>query len=235
MQILYPNTFLQALPLKIQKDEQFREFISNKLHSLDTGINKVSIENKNIELLDFSEKFNLPNEIVHEIEETQNGIFIFNGKSFLFKEGKLNVIKLGQIKFEHLLNGRTVNFDIDDESDGTKRLLDLLPILFKLENDSNSIYIIDELDRSLHTKLTKYFVEAFVKSSTDTQLVFTTHDINLLNLDIFRPEEIWFVEKSLFGETQLVPFSDFDVIEGIDILNDYLAGRFGAVPVIKEE
>lgn len=66
-------------------------------------------------------------------------------------------------------------------------------------------------------------------------MLFTAHDTNLLDLEIFRKEEIWFVEKKLSGETQLIPFSDFDLNDEIDILKDYLAGRFGAIPVIREE
>lgn len=173
----------------------------------------------------------MPNELVHDIEETQNGLINFNGKYYLFKESNGRKIKLLQLKFNHSFN---TPFDIDDESDGTKRLLDLLPILFNLDNDSNTIYVIDELDRSLHTKLSKYFVNAFSKSYTNTQLLFTAHDTNLLDKKLLRNEEIWFVEKNTNGETNIKPFSDFDVKENQNILKDYLAGRFGAVPVIRE-
>ncbi|MCR4889320.1 MAG: ATP-binding protein [Ruminococcus sp.] len=232
IQIIYPDTQLQSLPLILQTDEQFRDFLSKKLHLLDTGIDNVFISENNIELSEFADKYNVPNEIVHDIEETQNGLINFNGKFFLFKESRGRKIKLLQLKFDHSFNSP---FDIDDESDGTKRLLDLLPILFNLDNDSNTIYVIDELDRSLHTKLSKYFVEAFAKSSTNTQLLFTAHDTNLLDLEIFRKEEIWFVEKKLSGETKLRPLSNFPIKDNQDILKGYLLGRFGAVPIIKEE
>lgn len=234
IQILYPDTKLQSLPLRLQKDEQFRKFLSDQLNILDTGIENVYIENQSIDLADFSKKFNLPHEMIHDIEEKQNGLFIFNGKYYLFTERGTNT-KLVQLKFEHSLNGNTVDFDIDDESDGTRRLLDLLPILFKLRKDENRVYIIDEIDRSLHTKLSRYFVEKFVKFSGNTQLVFTAHDTNLLDSELFRQEEIWFVEKMSSGETKLRPYSDFDQSMSLDIINDYLSGRLGAVPVIREK
>ena len=63
--------------------------------------------------------------------------------------------------------------------------------------------------------------------------MFTTHDVNLLDLDNFKQEELWFIDKKTTGETSLKPFSDFDVSNKKSILNDYLAGRFGAIPVIK--
>ena len=114
-------------------------------------------------------------------------------------------------------------------------MLDLLPFLFKTNLSSHTIYVVDELDRSLHTKLSKFLIETFGEQSTNTQLLFTAHDVNLLNLQIFRQEEIWFVEKNSTGETRLKPFSDFDITNEQNILKDYLAGRFGAVPVIKED
>lgn len=234
LQIIYPNTKLQALPVKIQQDEKFREFLSDKLHSLDTGVDKVSITENILELSDFEEKYSIPSEVIHEIEEIQNGMINLNGKFYIFKEGKRRKISIIQIKFEHSLNNKKVNFDIDDESDGTQRLLDLLPILFKLDDNSHNIYIVDELDRSLHTKLTKYLINSIADNINNTQFIFTTHDVNLLNLNNFRQDEIWFIEKNTRGESRLKPFSDFDLKEDQNILKDYLAGRFGAVPVIKE-
>lgn len=234
IQILYPSTKLQALPIKIQKDMQLRDFLSEELCSLDTGVIKVSAIKTKIELGDFAERYEIPNEIIHEIEEIQNGIINLNGKFYIFKEGKKQSISLIQVMFEHSLNNKSVNFDIDDESDGTQRMLDLLPFLFKPNLSSHTIYVVDELDRSLHTKLSKFLIETFGEQSANTQLLFTAHDVNLLNLQIFRQEEIWFVEKNSIGETNLKPFSDFDITDDQTILKDYLAGRFGAVPVIKE-
>lgn len=222
------------MPIKIQKDEQFRDFLSEKLHSLDTGVDRVSTTENVLDLSEFEEKFGIPSEVIHEIEEIQNGMISLNGKFYIFKEGIKRKITLIQIKFEHSLNRKKVNFDIDDESDGTQRLLDLLPILFRLDNNSHNIYIVDELDRSLHTKLTKYLVNSIGDSSYNTQFLFTTHDVNLLSLNNFRQDEIWFIEKNRNGETRLKPFSDFDIKNEDNILKDYLAGRFGAVPVIKE-
>lgn len=234
LQIIYPNTKFQAPPIKIQQDEQFGKFLSEKLHSLDTGVDRVSTTENILDLSDFEEKYNIPSEVIHEIEEIQNGMISLNGKFYIFKEGIKRKITLIQMKFEHSLNRKKVNFDIDDESDGTQRLLDLLPILFRLDNNSHNIYIVDELDRSLHTKLTQYLVNSIGDVSYNTQFLFTTHDVNLLSLKNFRQDEIWFIEKNKNGETRLKPFSDFDIINEENILKDYLAGRFGAVPVIKE-
>lgn len=126
--------------------------------------------------------------------------------------------------------------DLDEESDGTKRLLDLLPILFLISQNNKQIFFIDEIDRSLHTKLSKYLLNKFISNCTDTcnQMIFTAHDVNLINLNDLRQDEIWFVEKNNSGESRLRPFSDFNIEAGQDTLKAYLNGRFGAIPRIKE-
>ena len=86
-------------------------------------------------------------------------------------------------------------FDYTDESDGTKRLFDLIPLFY--ENRKVSVTLIDEIDRSLHTNLTRKFLELFYRTDEkkDCQLIATTHDSNLLDLDLLRKDEIWFVER----------------------------------------
>lgn len=231
--IIYPNSTLQDLPVIIRYQTKLRDFLSEKLQILDTGVNAVTTSAKKMQLSDFAEKYNVPEELINEIQEVQNGSLGVNGKLFVFGEEE-NVIKLIEVKFEHLLYNKQTIFNMEDESDGTQRLMDLLPILFSIKNNQGGIFIIDELDRSLHTKLSKYFINQFVKDASRQQLLFTAHDVNLLSLDNFRQEEIWFIEKNMNGETQLKPFSDFDLKENQNILKDYLAGRFGAVPVIRE-
>lgn len=236
IQIIFPYSRIQWLPVMLKQGEEFREFLSNALCRLDTGVNRIKVQENKISLQELVAKKNLPDELIEEIENNQSGIFNSDGKYYVFFEehNKKNLI---QLKFEHKLNDRSVHFNIDDESDGTRRLLDLLPILFQMEKGSNVIYFVDEIDRSLHTKLSKYILNAFVKKSEDalSQIVFTAHDVNLINLRDFAKEEIWFIEKNGIGETLLKPFSDFELSDGQNLVKDYLNGRFGAVPVIRGE
>lgn len=232
--VIYPNSEFRNLPIIIRYQTKFREFLSKNLRMLDTGVNSVTTSAKKMQLSEFAEKYNISEELIYSIQETQNGSLGIKGKLFIFGEEK-NLIQLIEVKFKHLLYDQLIPFNMDDESDGTQRLMDLLPIIFSIERDQDGIFIIDELDRSLHTKLSKYFISHFVTNASKQQLLFTAHDVNLLNLKDFRKEEIWFIEKNKNGETHLKPFSDFDLKENQNILKDYLAGRFGAVPIIKEE
>ena len=233
IKIIFPNTKLQGLPIRVKEDEDFREFLSKTLSKLDTGVFKISALADEIDFKELVKKMDIPEEVVRDIEEIKNGIVNLNGKYFIFAENKNRTMFI-QLKFEHHLNNNVVKFNIDDESDGTQRLLDLLPILFRMNNNTSMIYFVDELDRSLHTKLSKYFLDTFVcnSESSKNQIVFTAHDVNLINLDDFRKEEIWFIEKNTLGETKLKPFSDFDIKESQNTLKDYLNGRYGAIPVI---
>ena len=230
LQIVFPSSSVQALPIRMKQNDALRTYIADKLSSLDTGISDVSVIRNKITFSDFVEKYDIPAEVMEDVEEIKNGIISINGKSFIFDEGGLL-----QIQFNHMLNSKTVKFNIDDESDGTQRLVDLLPMLFSIQENSNLIYFVDEIDRSLHTKLSQFLLEEFA-SSADTgysQIIFTAHDVNLINLNHFRQDEIWFIEKNHRGESKLKPLSNFEINAERDALKAYLSGRFGAIPTIR--
>ena len=169
-----------------------------------------------------------------DIDSSDAGIFRFNDQYLIFSHGKENKTVLVQLKLKHSLNHKEIKFDIDEESDGTQRLLDLLPMIFATGHDS-SVYFVDEIDRSLHTKLSQYLLSDFAQRAEggSNQMIFTAHDINLIDLRQFRQDEIWFIDKNQAGESKLKPLSDFSIQEGMDTIKAYLSGRFGAVPVIR--
>lgn len=236
IQVIFPRTKLQWLPIRVKEDSDFREFLSNTLNKLDTGVSRINVSGSEINFQEFAEKMDLPKELVNDVENNKSGLISLNGKYFIFFEKKNRTILL-QLKFEHRLNNKISNFNIDDESDGTQRLLDLLPILFQMDKKNNALYFVDEIDRSLHTKLSKYILKTFADNSEHllSQIIFTAHDVNLINFEEFTKEEIWFIEKNNNGESSIKPFSDFETSDEQDIVKDYLNGRFGAVPIIRGE
>ncbi len=224
LQIIFPETKVKALPIRMKADSELRTYIGDMLRKMGTGVFDISVASKEIDFHDFAEKLHVPQKIIEDIEDIRNGIVNFAGKYFIFAENKKNRTVLIQLKFSHNLNGKAVQFDIDEESDGTQRLLDLLPMLFAMKEDSHAIYFVDEIDRSLHTKLSQYFLAEFINCCEDTynQIIFTAHDVNLINIDDFRQEEIWFIEKNNRGESCLRPLSDFNLQKGQDALKAYL-------------
>lgn len=125
-------------------------------------------------------------------------------------------------------------FELSDESDGTRRLFDLLP-LYDIGQKEKIIFV-DELDRSLHSKLTEKYIEIFFKITKDkpSQLICTTHDINLMNLKLLRQDEIWFVERDNDHSSKIYSLSNYKQRFDKNILTDYLLGRYGAIPCFDE-
>jgi len=128
----------------------------------------------------------------------------------------------------------TVPFNFDaQESEGTKKLLYLLgPWYDALQN--GNVLIIDELDSRLHSHLTLRLIDFFHKFNiNNAQLICAAHDISLLNKDIFRRDQIWFVEKDQFGVSQLISLGDYktDKVRNKSAFDkNYLDGKYGAIP-----
>ncbi|NDC41430.1 MAG: hypothetical protein EBZ77_07770 [Chitinophagia bacterium] len=92
---------------------------------------------------------------------------------------------------------------------------------------------IDEIERSIHPALIKELIRKFAADDTTLgQLIFTTHESNLLDQQLFRPDEIWFAEKNKQGATELYALSEFKEHHTIDIRKGYLNGRYGAIPFL---
>ena len=125
-------------------------------------------------------------------------------------------------------------FVFSDESDGTRRLFDLIPIFQAALR--GQIIIVDELDRSLHTKATQEFIRYFydVTEGLPTQLIVTTQDSNIMDLDFIRQDEIWFVERQPDHSSKLYSLNQFKARFDKKVEKDYLLGRYGAVPVFKQ-
>lgn len=126
------------------------------------------------------------------------------------------------------------------ESAGTNRLFDLVYLIVNALKDGSPL-IIDELDRALHPLITKYIIELFNSAKTNpngAQLIFTTHDTNLLSSKIFRRDQIWFVEKDKTESSDLYCLAEFKDAEGVKVRNDrsfekdYIQGRYGAIPYL---
>ena len=132
------------------------------------------------------------------------------------------------IKFSHGRSGAI--FDISEESDGTVRLLDLLEILL---SDDGKTYVIDELDRCLHPILTYKFVETYLNlaKNRNQQLIVTTHESRLLDFDLLRRDEIWFVNKRYTGESDIYSLDEYNTKFDRKIDKAYLDGRYGGVPI----
>jgi len=132
-------------------------------------------------------------------------------------------------------NSRDYKLNLSEESQGTLQLFMLSPVLMYAFEKGKTI-VVDELDRSLHPFLVKYLVELFLNPEVNkhgAQLIFSTHDTNLLSLDVFRRDEIYFVEKHpKTAATTVYSLDEFSVRKTENIEKGYLLGRYGAVPFL---
>lgn len=190
------------------------------LSNIDMGITELSIKEESV---------TLPKELPEKIKKilSQDGhtsLKMYSTHNRYNKEGEII--------------GKEVFSIENNESEGTQKITELLGVIF-LTLWSGRLLVIDELDAKLHPLLTRAIIQLFTNPKINehgAQLVFTTHDTNQLHLDYVRRDEIWFTEKSCVEATELyshIEFKDFD--PSMDITEQYVNGRYGAIPRIKVE
>lgn len=157
---------------------------------------------------------------------------IHGGTLFEIEYGEDRVKNIVKLLFKHGTDESS--YEYGEESDGTQRLIELMDVI--LNDDKDKVFIIDELDRSLHPQMTRKFVDTFLKFSinTKTQLIITTHESNLMDLTMLRRDEMWFVERENNHTTSLCPLEKYKIRYDTVVSKNYLAGRYGAVPVFKD-
>lgn len=146
----------------------------------------------------------------------------------MIKEIEIPIITL----FHRDKNGEAVGIDFSDESEGTKRLFAYAGVILNVLHQGR-ILVVDELDNSLHPKMLRFLLSLFHNSElnkNNAQLVFSTHDTSLLDTDIFRRDQIWFVEKDQDQASKLYPLTDFSPRKDEALEKGYLMGRYGALP-----
>jgi uncharacterized protein len=238
LNLLPPGQPQAALWRQLNDDPTFLDFASDFLRSSSTGVDRLEILKSEIP------REELPNFLgeqraVQLAEESDLGRrrFLratrFAGDAWIEVAGP-GSFRLVRFQSAHKTNdGGNVNMDLEDESDGTRRLLDLLPALHQMQK-RGGVYFVDEIDRSMHPILVRRLVEFFLASCGENpgQLIFTTHESSLLDLDLVRRDEIWFAEKDYGQATRLYSLADFKVRNDLEIRKHYLQGRFGAIPFL---
>ena len=235
--ILFPTSQYSGLNQMIEK-ENVRQFFSKMMQYFDTGI--MSVESKQ-GTMDFDKIFEgIPAEYAEKLKiKISNDITnesvlckVNNQIYSLKKDDDGNIITTKMMQNHG--NGQDL-FEYADESDGTKRLFDLIPLFY--EHNGNRVIFIDEIDRSLHTNLTRRFLELFYKLTErdNSQLIATTHDSNLLDLDLIRQDEIWFVERVKDQSSRMYSLNRYKERYDKRVDKEYLLGRYEAVPVFNEE
>jgi len=223
------NPKLTAFTIELlNKDEELKEFILKSLIVADLGIVDISAKLDKISIDDASLELPSP--------DLKTELVLISDDEGL-KLVQMDIKTMHNVLDEQG-NDIGINFDFDEESEGTKRLFALVGSWIDALNNGR-ILIVDELDTKLHPLLMEFLIKLFhnpTQNKNDAQLIFTTHNTNLLDLDLFRRDQIWFTEKNpSFGNTDLYSLLEFSPRKDKNVRKGYLAGRYGAIPFISDD
>ena len=217
---LLPITAKMLLETESDKkfNKLFYEYVKSCLKDADLGILGLKVN---------KEKIN-ESKVLKDIPESLRDTFMTYIKE---TEG----IKV-ELLHKNPESGNNSFLTMQEESDGTKRFFELAGPWFQAIMVGITIFI-DELDVSLHPLLTRElirFIQHPKHKDSEAQLIFTTHDTTLLDHELLRRDQVWLTEKNETGSSMLYPMSDFKPRQGEAIQKGYLAGRYGAIPIIEE-
>jgi uncharacterized protein len=224
--VLLPDHRSSDILDRLSEDEDFRRLAEAFLNSVGTGVGS----------LEFA---------TEEIDAESSGRVLPGGRLLFprrYREGLEDVrpkpddpsrLISRRLIAKHSVGAASASIPFAEESDGTKQLLHLMPVLASV-TEGAKVVVIDELDRSLHPLICWEFIRLFSETAPGAhkQLIVTTHEAHLLSQDLLRRDEYWFVEKDRDQQTRLISLSDFKVRNDLQIEKGYLHGRFGGVPII---
>ena len=235
--ILFPTSQYSGLNQLVEKEE-VRKFFSGILKYFDTGIE--SVESKQGEM-NFDRIFEgIPKEHAEKLKirisndiENDPVMFKVNNQVYSLRKDEEGNIITTKMMQNH--GNPQELFEYSDESDGTQRLFDLIPLFY--EHQNNRVIFIDEIDRSLHTNLTRRFLELFysLTEKSDCQIIATTHDSNLLDLDLVRQDEIWFIKRLEDHSSKMYSLNRYKERYDKKIDKEYLLGRYDAIAIFDKE
>ena len=220
----HTDTSFYSLKMFLNQSEGFEESLELFQH-LKLGFQNVQLVERNL----------MPEERITGGTSTSNMIL----SAITQKEILFNTIHNKYDKEGNVIDAVSWNKDIY-ESEGTNKIIDLSGPVFNTLINGKTL-IIDELDSKLHPLITMQIIKLFNSPETNpnnAQLLFTTHDTNLLSTDIFRQDQVWFTEKDNIEQTDLYSLDDFVFADGSKVRKDtnleknYIAGRYGAIPYI---
>ncbi len=216
----------ELFALSHMKNEEIRDFSLKFLKAADTGIQGFSVDSSPIDLENFPYKVPKP---LHDFVQSK-----LKGK---------DRVRIRTLHKKYDANKQPVSdefFDFDlSESTGTHALFTLsVPLYFALKN--NHVLVIDEFTSKLHPLLARAVLDIVHSEHTGgknfeqsrSQLFFVSHDTNILSSQYFRRDQIWFTEKSEYGDTELYSLYDYKVRKDAFFSKDYIRGKYGAVPFI---
>ena len=223
---------------KFKDNPDFKRQLVEFFKSIKIGFDDIELI-ENDELLE--KLINIPNDIPSELKEVVNDLKRIRGKVKNLEEKlkrKSIAINFLHKKFDevgNIIELATLDFGL--QSKGTQKLFNIFGLIFDtIEN--GKVLIIDELDSQLHTLLTIELIKFFhTKKNMKGQLIFASHDTNLLKKEVFRRDQVWFAEKNDYGSSEIYSLIEYKINRATvrndaSFERDYLIGKYGAIPFL---
>ncbi len=236
LKIIFPETpYKQGVWLKAAGDNGLRDVFKKLLKYFGTGIDDIYLEEVEFDKLGISQ--DLQRMIKSDMAKSSNkeifGALKLNDNLYLIRvcNGDINAKKFMTIHHQ-IGSDKKEYFSLEEESDGTKRLFDYIPLIIDFIY-GNKVFAIDEIERSLHPTLIRKILDLFYAYSDHTpcQLIFTTHESSLMTQKLLRSDEIWLLEKTKDGCSSMNTIDkSFNPRFDKKLNQAYLDGEYGAIP-----
>lgn len=235
LKVLFPNTpYKQGGVLKAITNDQLKSVLEKLLKFFDTGIEGIDLSDVDFNKLNMSPELRqiIKADLSKFNDNDSFGALSLDENLYLITscDGDIKAQKL-QTLHRRIDDNEYEQFSLKDESDGTKRIFDYIPLILDLIQ-GEKVFVIDEMERSLHPCLMQKLLNLFYKYSSgeSTQLIFTTHESTLMNQELLRRDEIWLMEKSRDGISSMSRLDEkFNLRFDKELEKSYLRGLFGAV------
>lgn len=232
--ILPEDKYNVGLRFELKDDEKLLKSFEQFLEYFDTGIDGVCLEPISVEKVDIPDFLlkRISDDLLNANSEEKRAAILSDNNTTYFISIINNEVGYHKFMTKHIIDsGKEVLFDTSEESDGTNRIIDFIPLLMDLLQGDN-VFIIDEMERSLHPNLIYDLIDLFLAKSTkvNSQMILASHESSLLTQKLLRKDEIWFTVKETDGSTTIHSLEEYNIRFDKKIRKDYLLGRFKAIP-----
>jgi len=238
LKVIFPDDkYNEGLKFELKQDEELHTAFEEFLSYFDTGIDGVCLEKVDSENIDIPKSIldQIKDDLLNGKSDNVRASILSNRNTTYFISVKENNLVIEKFMTKHKIKNKNdfEKFDTSDESDGTNRIMDFIPLLMDLLKGDN-VFVIDEMERSLHPNLIYDLIDLFLSKSKNinSQLILASHESSLLTQKLLRKDEIWFVVKDNYGASQLHSLEEYNIRFDKEIRKDYLLGRFKAIPRI---
>lgn len=237
--VVQPDDDFLTLTIHEPERAELRSYAAGLLSSTGSGITGIEAIEVSANAMGIPSE--VRNKMLEDLKNDSGGVIVRSSDGDRFsvfrKDGDLVTSRL--ITFRLMDDGTKVPFELSEESDGTRRVFDLSPLFHELDSEcSNKVFVIDEFDRSMHGLLSRALLKNYFSTRTQAsraQLIFTTHDLMLMDQSLLRRDEMWFVDRTTAGATVMNRLSEHKNLRyDKDVRKAYLDGIFAALPVITQ-